>query len=121
MLVIINLLLFIFLLTTCFKKNIKENFIIALLLFFSITVFLTEALSLLHSLNFNILLTFWGIFTLFICLFCIKKNKQLKTNLNENKQVLFFIYKQLKRREKILFFVILLFLIALLVGINISY
>lgn len=115
MLVIINLLLFIFLLTTCFKKNIKENFIIALLLFFSITVFLTEALSLLHSLNFNILLTFWGIFTLFICLFCIKKNKQLKTNLNENKQVLFFIYKQLKRREKILFFVILLFLIALLV------
>lgn len=113
MLVILNLLLFVVLLTTFLKKNIIENFIIALLLFFSIVVVSTEVFSLFHSLNFPTLLTFWGLFTLFISFFFIKM-KEIKINLKKNLQYLICIYKKFKKREKLLLFIILFFLISLL-------
>jgi 4-amino-4-deoxy-L-arabinose transferase-like glycosyltransferase len=114
MLVIITFLLFSLLITTYFKKNTKELFLVSVLLFSAFIVFSTEVLSFFHSLNFITLLSFWILFNFSLFCFCFKNRKVLILNFRERKNTLITNYKTLKKQEKILLLFVLLFLTLIL-------
>jgi len=100
----------------CNPKNTTGDILVKSFLIFSgFIVLFVETLSLFKALNLKCLVTFWSIFSIVLLLFILKKRKQLFLLIHDRKLLILQKYSSLTLYEKLLIFVIAVFLFILFV------